>query len=229
MQYDRNPRSWQASDRSPARNTNRLVIGIVCAAAVFLSSTALLIGLGTPQDVAAILRTSNAVASPTDILSQGQPSVTADGTSLTTTPSEKTPGTTPSPGAPGAASPTPKSTAVFTATPSPTRTATPRPTATATPLPALLSVTPTSVDVGTCDTPTTTDVSVSNHGGSPMTWSLNTSGVASASLSGDTLGPGSSDPVTITWIAPVVTGSVIQFTANGSNTTVSVTVTCSSG
>src|SRR5690349_10103726 len=54
VQYGRNPRSWQESDRSPTRPTGRLVIGIVCAAAVFLSSTALLIGLGTPQDVAAI-------------------------------------------------------------------------------------------------------------------------------------------------------------------------------
>jgi hypothetical protein len=59
-----------------------------------------------------------------------------------------------------------------------------------------------------------------------MTWSLNTFGIASSSLSGDTLAPEGSDPVTITWTAPVASGSMIQFTANGSNPSVNVTVTC---
>ncbi len=216
--YERNPRSWPVSDRAPTRTTSRLLVGIVCAAVVFLLSSTLLVVLGLPHDVAAFLGPSTAAAPPTYTLSQVQPSTTAVGTNPTTSPI-----TTSSPGKPDA-SPTPRPTAAFTATPTPTRTATPLPTAT--PSPATLGVTPTSVDAGSCSAPSTTAISVSNPGGSPMTWSLNTFGIASSSLSGDTLAPEGSDPVTITWTAPVASGSMIQFTANGSNPSVNVTVTC---
>ena len=217
--YERNPRAWPESDRASTRTTSRLLAGIVCAAVVFLLSSMLLFALGLPHDVAAFLGPSTAAAPPTYTLSQAQPSTTAAGTNPTTSPI-----TTSSPGKPDA-SPTPRPTAAFTATPTPTRTATPVPTATTSP--ATLGVTPTSVDAGSCSAPSTTAVSVSNLGGSPMTWSLNPSNIASSIPSGDTLAPGGSDPVTITWTAPVTSGSsMIQFTANGPIPSVSVTVTC---
>ncbi len=221
---DWNQRPWQANERPP-RNTSGLVVGIVCAAAVFLLSSTLLLALGAPQEVAAVFRPSTALVLPTSTSSQQQPDVTASDTPTSTTPNAKaSPTATLQPGAP--ANPTAKPTGVATATRTPTRIPTATPTATPVPAP-LLSLNSTSVDAVSCSSPSTTPVTVSNNGGGSMAWSSN-SADGSANPPSDTLGAGGSEPVTITWNAPLTSGSTIQFTANGSVSSVTVTVTCSS-
>ena len=51
--YERNQRAWPVNDRAPTHTTSRLLVGIVCAAVVFLLSSTLLVVLGLPHDVAA--------------------------------------------------------------------------------------------------------------------------------------------------------------------------------
>lgn len=224
VSYDWNQRPWQADNRPPT-NTNRVVIGIVCAAAVFLLSSTLLLALGAPQALGAVFRPSTALAVPTSTTSQESPDATVDDSSPSATPDPKATATaTLVPGAP-----VPSATAAkATATKTPTRTATA--TATATPAPApMLSLNFTSVDAGSCSAPSTTPVMVSNTGGGSMVWSSNSSDGATASPTGDTLGANGSESVTITWSTPLTSGSTIQFTANGSVSSVTVTGNCAAG
>ncbi len=224
LRDERNPRSWQMSARAPVRPPKYLLAGIACAAVVFLLSSTLLIGFGAPQNFAPGSQHPLAAASPTDTPSPAQASVTAEATS---TPS---PGATPTPGGGGIA-PTPPPTTPPGATPSPTAKATATATAspTATPLPASLKVTPpTSVDAVSCASPSPTPITISNIGGSPMTWSLSTNVDATEDYPNGSLDPGNDLLVTITWNAPVTSGTTtITVTANGSVPSVIVTVTCS--